>query len=52
MSYLLKEIVNKGIIGMDVMKVCSSFDVEDITAHLAFQIISDVLYSPGEIKLA
>ena len=47
--YLLKEIAKKGgIIGMDVMEVCPSFDIEDRTSHLASRIISEVLYSSGE----
>ena len=46
--YLLKEIVKKGIVGMDVMEVCPSFDVKDRTSHLASRIISEVLYSSGE----
>ena len=47
--YLLKEIVKKGIVGMDIMEVCPSFDVKDRTSHLASRIISEVLYSSGEI---
>ena len=46
--YLLKEISKKGIIGMDIMEVCPSFDVKDRTSHLASRIISEVLYSSGE----
>jgi len=46
--YLLKEIAKKGIVGMDVMEVCPSFDVKDRTSHLASRIISEVLYSLGE----
>ena len=46
--YLLKEIAKKGILGMDVMEVCPSFDVKDRTSHLASRIISEVLYSSGE----
>jgi len=45
--YLLKEIAKKGIIGMDIMEVCPSFDVKDRTSHLASRIISEVLYSSG-----
>ncbi|MGI0056983.1 MAG: agmatinase [Nitrosarchaeum sp.] len=47
--YLLKEITKKGIIGMDVMEVCPIFDIKDRTSHLASRIISEVLYSSGEI---
>jgi len=46
--YLLKEIAKKGIVGMDVMEVCPSFDVKDRTSHLASRIISEVLYSSEE----
>lgn len=46
--YLLKEIVKKGIVGMDIVEVCPSFDVKDRTSHLASRIISEVLYSSGE----
>ncbi|AFS83419.1 agmatinase [Candidatus Nitrosopumilus sediminis] len=46
--YLLKEIVKKGIVGMDMMEVCPSFDVKDRTSHLASRIISEALYSSGE----
>jgi len=45
--YLLKEIAKRGIIGMDIMEVCPSFDVKDRTSHLASRIISEVLYSSG-----
>ncbi len=43
--YLLKEIAKKGIVGMDMMEVCPSFDVKDRTSHLASRIISEVIYS-------
>ena len=46
--YLLKEIAKKGIVGIDIMAVCPSFDVKDRTSHLASRIISEVLYSSGE----
>jgi len=46
--YLLREIAKKGIVGMDIMEVCPSFDVKDRTSHLASRIISEVLYSSGE----
>jgi agmatinase len=47
--YLLKEIAKKGIVGMDIMEVCPSFDVKDRTSHLASRIISEVIYSSGEM---
>jgi agmatinase len=46
--YLLQKIAKRGIIGMDVMEVCPSFDIKDRTSHLASRIISEVLYSSGE----
>ncbi|WP_371504007.1 agmatinase [Nitrosopumilus adriaticus] len=46
--YLLQRIAEKGIIGMDIMEVCPSFDVKNRTSHLASRIISEVLYSSGE----
>ena len=47
--YLLKEIVKKRIVGIDIMEVCPGFDVKDQTSHLASRIISEVLYSSGEM---
>jgi len=49
--YLLQKIAKRGIIGMDVMEVCPSFDIKDRTSHLASRIISEVLYSSGESHL-
>lgn len=49
--YLLQKIVKRGIIGIDIMEVCPSFDIKDRTSHLASRIISEVLYSSGESKL-
>lgn len=46
--YLLQRIAQKGIIGMDIMEVCPSYDVKDRTSHLASRIISEVLFSSGE----
>lgn len=46
--YLLQRIAKKGIIGMDIMEVCPSFDIKDRTSHLASRIISEILYSSGE----
>jgi len=45
--YLLRDIVRRGIIGMDVMEVCPSFDVRDRTSHLASRMISEVIFSTG-----
>ena len=49
--YLLQRIAEKGIIGMDIMEVCPSFDIKDKTSHLASRIISEVLYSSRENHL-
>ena len=45
--YLLKKIVNRGIVGMDIMEVCPSFDVKDRTSHLASRMIAEVIFSAG-----
>ena len=49
--YLLQKIAKKGLVGMDVMEVCPSFDVKDRTSHLASRLISEVIYSSGEKTL-
>lgn len=41
--YLLKAITKKGILGMDIMEVCPSYDIKDRTSHLASRIISEVV---------
>lgn len=43
--YLLKKIVENGIIGMDLMEVCPSYDIKDRTSHLASRMISEVISS-------
>lgn len=43
--YLLQKISQRGIVGMDIMEVCPSFDVKDRTSHLASRLIGEVLYS-------
>ncbi len=43
--YLLKTIVEQGIVGMDIMEVCPSYDIKDRTSHLASRIISEVISS-------
>jgi agmatinase len=42
---LLKTIVGRGIVGMDIMEVCPSYDVKDRTSHLASRIIAEVIFS-------
>ena len=41
--YLLKSIVEQGIVGMDLMEVCPSYDIKDKTSHLASRMISEVI---------
>jgi agmatinase len=43
--YLLKNIVENGIVGMDIMEVCPSYDIKDRTSHLASRMISEVISS-------
>jgi agmatinase len=43
--YLLKKIVEHGIIGMDIMEVCPSYDIKDRTSHLASRLISEAISS-------
>ena len=43
--YLLKKIVENGIIGMDIMEVCPSYDIKDRTSHLASRMITEVIAS-------
>jgi agmatinase len=41
--YLLKSIINQGIVGIDIMEVCPSFDIKDRTSHLASRMISEMI---------
>ena len=43
--YLLKKITKHGIVGMDIMEVCPSFDVKNRTSHLASRLISEVIFA-------
>ena len=45
---LLQRISKNGIIGMDIMEVCPSFDIKDRMSHLASRMIAEVLFSFGE----
>lgn len=45
--YLLKGIVKQGIVGMDIMEVCPTYDIKDRTSHLASRMISEVIASAG-----
>ncbi|MGI0102619.1 MAG: arginase family protein [Nitrosotalea sp.] len=46
--YLLKSIAKKGIIGLDIMEVCPSYDIRDRTSHLASRMIAEVISSLSE----
>jgi len=43
--YLLKKIAKQGIVGMDIMEVCPSYDVKDRTSHFASRMISEVIFA-------
>ncbi|MBI5377452.1 MAG: agmatinase [Thaumarchaeota archaeon] len=43
--YLLKSLVRKGILGMDIMEVCPDYDIKDRTSHLASRMIGEVISS-------
>lgn len=43
--YLTKKIAAKSMIGMDVMEVCPSYDLNDTTSHLASRLIGEVISS-------
>ena len=43
--YSLKKIVQKGIVGFDVMEVCPAHDLNNITSHLASRMIGEVISS-------
>jgi len=43
--YLLKSFVKNGIVGMDIMEVCPSYDIKDRTSHLASRIIAEAISS-------
>jgi agmatinase len=44
-TFALKKIVQKGIVGFDMMEVCPAHDLNDITSHLASRIIGEVISS-------
>ncbi|MGI0045855.1 MAG: agmatinase [Nitrosotalea sp.] len=43
--YLLKSIVKRGIVGLDIMEVCPSYDIKDRTSHLASRMIAEAISS-------
>lgn len=44
-AYMIKKIVQKGIVGFDVMEVSPPYDQNNITAHLASRLIGEVVSS-------
>ena len=44
-AYLLKSLAQKGILGMDIMEVCTDYDIKDRTSHLASRMIGEVISS-------
>jgi agmatinase len=44
-TYLIKKIAQKGIVGFDVMEVCPSNDLNNVTSHLASRLIGEVASS-------
>lgn len=43
--YLLKKIVGNGILGMDLVEVCPTYDIDNRTSHLASRMIGEVISS-------
>jgi len=43
--FLLKKIANRGILGMDIVEVCPSYDINNRTSHLASRMIGEVISS-------
>ena len=43
--YLLKNIVERGVVGVDIMEVCPAYDIKDRTSHLASRMISEIISS-------
>jgi agmatinase len=44
-AYLIKKIVQKGIVGLDIMEVSPAYDLNNMTAHLASRLIGEVIFS-------
>jgi agmatinase len=44
-GYMIKKIVQKGIVGLDIMEVSPAYDLNDVTAHLASRLIGEVIFS-------
>jgi len=44
-TFILKKIAQKGIIGMDIVEVCPPYDINDRTSHLASRLIGEIISS-------
>ena len=44
-TYILKKIAQKGIIGMDIVEVCPPYDINDRTSHLTSRMIGEIISS-------
>lgn len=42
---LLKSIVKKGVLGLDIMETCPNYDIKDRTSHLVSRMIGEVISS-------
>lgn len=43
--YMIKAIIQRGIVGMDIMEVCPQYDIKDRTSHLASRMIGEAISS-------
>jgi agmatinase len=41
--YMIRKIVQKGIVGMDIMEVAPAHDLKDATSHLASRLVGEVI---------
>jgi agmatinase len=44
-TYFIKKIAEKGIIGMDIVEICPTHDLNDITSHFASRLIGETISS-------
>jgi len=46
-TYILKKIVENGMVAMDLMEVCPPYDIKDRTSHLASRIVGETISALG-----
>jgi agmatinase len=46
-TYILKKIVEHGMVAMDLMEVCPPYDIKDRTSHLASRIVGETISALG-----